>query len=519
MAEVWKHRMVPGFEGGINTDRSPDNLLPNQHLILKNMDVDSERRASVRAGTVRITSGPLVDANNSVASMHRFYESDGTKHFLGQSETKTFSIDPDTGVATQLATGLPAEAMRWLTYGNKAYSFNSDGTDTGYHSYDGTTWTSNISGGAIPAKGFTMGAIHEDKLFTAGDADNPSRLYFSNAYDPETFSVGDFLRLRDNDGDQIRGLCPVAGGYLLVLKDTSSWLIKGSDELSFQKQLVNDHVGLLGDTLQAIDGRPIWLSHLGVNWYNPFSAIEPFRNITRDKINTELLAHPRSVLEAAVGRFHPQGNRYLLSLPTASTPITYVFHLDVVARTQDGRPFKTFPVTTYQGVAVSSICSFDGAGDSGDMYWGETGGHIRRCDTDLHTDDGSAIEAQVKTGFLDFDLPDLRKRIGRCTIPIDVSGDPDSSVTVKLHLDWESSKSVTESALVGQDVLIWGSGLWGVKKWGPSSFTSNVRFFFHKAVANKVAVNITKSSQGSFKVHPFSIRFLPLGDITWVEQS
>ena len=517
--DLWKYTKVEGFEGGVNRDWASDNLKKNQHLTLKNVDLSTQRGVAKRPGTERVTSAALVDATEKVRSMHRYYQKDGDKYFLAQSGTKFFSINLGTGAATQLATGLPEVDARCLTYNDIAYCFNSDASDTGFHKYTGAAWTSNISGGSIPAKGFTGGVIHEDKLFAWGDADNPSYLYFSNAYAPETFSAGDVLRIRDDDGDKIRGACHFVGGQLLVLKDTSAWVISGSDGDSFSMKPASDKVGLIGNTLQEVDGRPIWLSPLGVCWYNPYSANEPFRIISRDKINEELLAHSRAVLDAAVGKFIPRKNIYLLSLPTASTPTIYAFHLSIVAYSKDGRPFKTFPITNYEGVTVTAIETADGAGDDGTAYWGELVGQISSCSDSVYTDNGADIDIELQTGYLDLGLPDHHKRLDRLTVPVNIVGDTTNTVSVQIQKDWSASETVTQGALASSDVLIWDQGKWDEKLWGSDAMVSNIRFRFHKVGFNKCSVIITKSRDGRFSLHPFTLRWIVKNQRRWLEQA
>lgn len=384
--QTWQYTAVPSFSGGENTDWAEDSLQPGQHLRLQNVDLNLQKGVQLRPGTLKVTASELVDSSTKVSSLVRYSKINGDKWLVAQSGTKVFTVNTATGAATEIASGLPTTAMKWLVYNDTLYGFNSEGADTGFHKWDGTTWTSNISGGGIPAKGFTGGIIHEDKLFAWGDEAHPSYLYFSNDYDPETFTVGDYLRFRDNDGDWIRGCAIIIGGQLLVLKDTSSWLVTGSDIDSFSKKLQTDDVGLVGNTLCAIDGRPIWLSQFGVVWYNPNSPILPFRNISQDKINGELLANSRAVRDAGVAHFWPKKNRYILSLPDATSPIAHVTHLEVVSYTQDGRPFKTFPWTRYTGITITCMAVADGAGDNGTLYYGSDDGHVYQFDSGTYTD-------------------------------------------------------------------------------------------------------------------------------------
>jgi hypothetical protein len=516
-AQPWKWTTVPSFEGGINRDWAPDALKPNQHRSMRNLD-PFQRGVKKRPGTTRLTSSALVSATEEIKSLYRYAKNNGTRYFLAQSQDSVFTVSLTSGTAVEIASGLPEVAANWLTYNDLAYLFNSDESDTGFHKYDGTTFTKNISGGAIPAKGFTGGVIHVDLLFAWGDADNPSRLYFSDAYDPETFTSGNFIRFRENDGDQIRGAVPIAGGHLLVLKDTSTWVLQGYSDETFQKQMINGEVGLIGDTLQAVDGRPIWLSTLGVCWYNPYSGTQPFRIISEDKINQELREYDRDVLATAIGRFFPKENKYLLSLPDAATPITYAFHLSVVSYTQDGKPFKQFPITDYSGLTITAMESVRASGDDGSLYYGEASGQISKSDPDVFTDNGVAIEIEYLSPFYDFGLPDFRKRLRRVTVPVGLVGDTANTLTLRVNKDWEDSDTVTQGALAGGDVMVWGVSLWGDAAWGSEEVVNNIRFPMHFIGFNKVALKITKSSDGRFIMHPYTMMWMPKDARRWAAQ-
>lgn len=76
-------------------------------------------------------------------------------------------------------------------------------------------------------------AYHKDRLFTAGDTTNPSRLYFSAIGDPNSFTTAtDYLDIGGDDGEAIQDLVSVEG-LLLVCKTSRLYLISGSGIESF----------------------------------------------------------------------------------------------------------------------------------------------------------------------------------------------------------------------------------------------------------------------------------------------
>lgn len=83
-------------------------------------------------------------------------------------------------------------------------------------------------------------AYHKDRMFIAGSAQNPSRVYFSDIGLPTDFTtVTDFLDIGGDDGEAIQDLSSVEG-LLLVPKTNRAYLISGSGIESF---FVNELAG------------------------------------------------------------------------------------------------------------------------------------------------------------------------------------------------------------------------------------------------------------------------------------
>lgn len=76
-------------------------------------------------------------------------------------------------------------------------------------------------------------AYHKDRMFIAGSAQNPSRMYFSDIGDPLSFTTAtDFLDIGGDDGEAIQDVLTVEG-LLMVCKTNRLYLISGSGIESF----------------------------------------------------------------------------------------------------------------------------------------------------------------------------------------------------------------------------------------------------------------------------------------------
>jgi hypothetical protein len=89
----------------------------------------------------------------------------------------------------------------------------------------------------------TILRVHRNRLWVAGDEDNPSRLYWSAFGDDETWATatsgGDvtdagFEDIEPSDGGIITALGPSFHGELIVYKTTGIWRIQGNDPTDFQ---------------------------------------------------------------------------------------------------------------------------------------------------------------------------------------------------------------------------------------------------------------------------------------------
>jgi hypothetical protein len=83
---------------------------------------------------------------------------------------------------------------------------------------------------------------HKNYLFMAGSSEGPSRLYFSEVLNIESWPVLNFIDVSPNDGDWITGLLPY-DDYLIITKNRSVWLLVGSGPSDFEVRRIHDGIG------------------------------------------------------------------------------------------------------------------------------------------------------------------------------------------------------------------------------------------------------------------------------------
>lgn len=412
-----------GFQFGRNVDWSPDSLLPGQCQNLKNLDITRIGRLTSRGGTRKINSSEI-GSSQAVLDFYQYYKSDGTKDFLVHIDDDLYTFNLGTGASNAELAGLPtSRPLRWITWNDKAYGFGGDKI----FRWDGTT-ASKISPTNCPD--FTCGVIHRAKLFGFAELSaNPSLLYYSSSIDAETYSATDFLRIRDNDGDVGKDVISVAGGLLLALKNTSSWIIDGSEIYDFAKEMETDEIGLMGFTLASYEGSAIWLSNQGVCYWDPRLSRQ-FHIISRHGCNEEILSNSRTVLEAAYGHFSPRTRRYYLSIHSDVNAKVYIFYFDLMYTDERGE--LRVPHSTYiYGFDAGPIITTDGKGDKGQLYFGNVdNGFVYEGDYG-NQDESSAINILFELADNNFGLDKVKRlRI------IDQRAMADSTLTEEIIIDY-----------------------------------------------------------------------------------
>jgi len=127
-------------------------------------------------------------------------------------------------------------------------------------------------------------AMHYARLFTAGDPENPSRLYWSKqpgdsrtiedwAADSASENLGGgHVEVGDTSGDPITGLCALSN-QLLIFKRGSTYRLLGDRPSNFRVCRVNAEVEQMVQTACLTAGDvPYWMTGTGLFYYDGQSA-------------------------------------------------------------------------------------------------------------------------------------------------------------------------------------------------------------------------------------------------------
>ena len=140
---------------------------------------------------------------NPVKSGIRYYNSaTGVTQTLVHIKDGVYKFNDSTSTLTRIGTDTFSDTnpIQWTIYDDTGSCYFVDGT--GLYLYNGTSITQvNLSAISNPQPKNI--STHFNRLLISGDADQPNKVYYSNAGSPETFSVDDNFDLDNELGGRI----------------------------------------------------------------------------------------------------------------------------------------------------------------------------------------------------------------------------------------------------------------------------------------------------------------------------
>lgn len=227
-----KGKCVVSFAGGWSTDFGPSsniapqgNALPIPWLLnADNVTLKLDGGFHKLGGATKLNSAQVTEGGSGVPFQGIidvwFQGTAGTetqKRFA-QAGTKLLKEDVD-GVWDVLTTGLTADKEPCFEIFNDSVFWASDGHVDTPQRWDGAAGSTSNVGGTPPT--FSFMVKHKNRMWAAGVASNPSRLYYSGALDGNDWvgATSGSIDIDPSDGDRITGL-KSHKNELLVFKGT-----------------------------------------------------------------------------------------------------------------------------------------------------------------------------------------------------------------------------------------------------------------------------------------------------------
>lgn len=396
--------------GGLNLVQDPQEAGAEQAISCLNVVLDRNGRLRSRDGYTVAYSSALA---GSPLAIHPV-SSDTVLAAFAANKVRAIDISAGSSSAEVNLTG-------------SSSSFASAGT--GVYFTDGTaTSVQKFAGGAFstPA-GLAAGAGHgptgagyegnylavqplEDRLVIA-DANTTSRLWFSNAGDPETITysagppeTGDFVELTPGDGEPITGMA-VFGTELFVFKQTKFFVFYGNSTDStggavFNYRMVDTGVGCVASNsaklIASHETGVYFVGHNGVyvTTGGPPRKVSGAIDPIFAAMNLPITAPFSSVLSSALTSvYNLEVARGVLYLFGALITTSITFSMDLATG-----------AWTASDWSATSLLDGARAANSGSLILGVTTGGTARLalsSTATADDNGTAITWHHQSGFYD----------------------------------------------------------------------------------------------------------------------
>jgi len=415
------------FNGGFSSDRGSDvqaaprsgDVIPVPFLIdAENVIYSLDGGPGRAPGTSRLNS-TVLEAGSVIKGLFDFWLTGAagspTQYRIAHVGTK-IKRDSADGTFIDLFTGLESGKVPDYSVLEDLLVMSSDSTTDVPKSWDGTTAQSLA--GSPP--NFAFSEVHVNRLWAAGDATQPSRLYYSTSLNAAdwTGKGSGYIDISPDDGDSITGIASHKGN-LFVFKGPykgSIHFITGTSPADFSREDYAKGVGAVGhNTIFR------FLDDIGFMWSDgsirSLKATDATGDYTQGALSFDIQTWIRKNVNFTRAKHfwavnNDEYNHVLFSIAIGgSTNNNYTLMMD----------YRFQPVRWAMWPAFKSGClaSVIDASDRNRriVMAGGTDGYVRKYNRETTTIDGlTAIDYKITTPFFNYGSPVKSKTITTASI-------------------------------------------------------------------------------------------------------
>lgn len=293
-------------------------------------------------------------------------ESGTTERYIYRTTGKTYVGDYDNETYYLVAT----------ISDNSTTTYNDSMTDNDADNDAAPTWATATAGTAqnVTPENCKYCIIHEERMFTAGDSNYKSRMYFSDDANPDYFPITYFIDVRADDGDEITGII-TSLGLLNVFKTNtiSKYYTEGSVTTDWYASNVFSIIGCSAP--YSIVNTPLGIFYLNRSGLYRFTG--QYSQLVSDAITPEIRDIKKTSLNDVSGIYH--NNEYRITYTSNQTGSSYNDKVLIYDTVRDAYVIDTRNIYSY--------CVFNSGDDEGSLYSGTstTDGYIftEKNDTDI----------------------------------------------------------------------------------------------------------------------------------------
>jgi hypothetical protein len=322
-----------------------------------------------------------------IKSAFRFYPDNYTKVQIVTSGTNIYKGVDNTGAFTSIKSGMTTgldysfATMYDLAGNMQCFMFN--GVDTPQQ-WDGNAGTTSVVTGSPPLDKYVV--FHKDRLFTAGSTVNPNMVNFCGNSNPNDWTTADDAGAIDV-GFKITGLAKLAD-YVVIFGERQIKLLIGYSYDTYRlTEPFADFGTVCPYSIAMGSGTIYFLTQNSANEYQVATFDGASARLLLDDVKITMNYPARQ--SQVRGVFH--NNRYLLAYPSGDT----ANDRQLVFNAKLG-----FYESVDVGINASCYCRWDGVGDNGELYAGDSGtGYLWKQDISTLLDGVTAITAFCETAY------------------------------------------------------------------------------------------------------------------------
>ena len=441
-----------GFGRGLNLRDKPDTVDPAEAIDALNVTFTERGAIETRRGYDKIVDSGIISLGSyeNIAGSKRILTlEDGLLRAFSTTGTEIDdcgSLSDSDGAFSYAAYGTPSS--------ERVYA--SNGTDVFY--FDGSTFTNPNSSSVVVPKGETLVVQATDNRLVstgflggsdgpAGATTSPSHVWFSDPGDPTTWGANNYVQLTPGDGEKIMGA--IAWRELVfVFKESRFFVFYGNS--------------VAGDGTPIFNYRPVEGGAGLAARFGIAATPNGVYFVGKDGLYVTTGSSAQKVSDPVEPLWTGNASDYFTGGTISNLSATSMTSLDsvlYVAYTTGGPAQRVLVYDTEAGwfslynFPAKYIHAFDGSVWFGDAALFEH----KNSYTD---DDGTAITARWRSGWLDFGSPDVKalrasKMWGRGEIATSVATDFEAtsgpSIPISFSLD----------AIAPQ----WNTSTWGGTTW------------------------------------------------------
>ena len=449
--------------GGMNLQDNDTSLRDGDAEEITNLHANARGSwTSSNVGFVNLNATPL-QGGVPVTSLYEYVTLDSISYVMATAADKLLTFEPSTGANTVIHSGLAAGRMDFVTFQGLLIGCNGQNAPI---KWDGMTSVQNLAGWAPTIPGISPGspsisAIFANRLIFSGDDNNPSMIYISALEDPEDFtpttgaaSAG-AIQIAPGDGDRVTGIktlfLPLNNEEVLVIfKETSTYMLTGSDSESFALQKVSDEFGAVGHhAVINVGNELMFLSREGVTTLSTATL--------QGNLTTGLLSNR---VRATVTELNPNLRKGFFAVHMRNRQEVWWF------LAQGSFLYNQLVLVYNYGINQawsrrSGIRAASGMERDGKLYTGNYEGVVQQ-QLRGNTYAGEDIPWVYRTGFNDLASPRMRKRIK----DIEVFLRQISQVEINVNLYWDFRRGSANRQSRPLSVQMEGSNIYGTGHYG-----------------------------------------------------